>query len=240
MLFSTVFLTTRFPDFNGSKILLPALWHCLENPVLSPPFWNNYTGSLSLNESSSSWCSLSTKLLMARLPTIFLNCFKFTLHQGIFDQVLCFSSLNPSLDTHGVTGLFLQPRHASGTLYHLIFDLVFVPQNSSLFSKLILCHRFSMTNFVVSVFLCVVFCFCFVFGFTAPWTPSRVDMCALQVLLLLLLLLLLISSGGKTSIMQFLHFETPKIVVICKTWCVYNRMPFRCFETLWIPSKRSL
>ena len=61
-----------------------------------------------------------------------------------------------------VTGLFLQPRHASGTLYHLIFALVFVPQNSSLFSKLILCHRFSMTNFVVSVFLCVVFCFVFV------------------------------------------------------------------------------
>ena len=60
--------------------------------------------------------------------------------------------------------------------------------NSSFFSKLILCHRFSMTNYVVSVFLCVVFCFCFVFGFTAPWTPSRVDMCALQVLLLLLLL----------------------------------------------------
>ena len=114
-------------------------------------------------ESSSSWCSLSTKLLMARLPTIFLNCFKFTLHQRVFDQVLCFSSLNPSLDTHGVTGLFLQPRHAYGTLYHLIFDLVSVLQNSSLFSKLILCHRFSMTNFFVSVFLCVMFCFCFVF-----------------------------------------------------------------------------
>ena len=90
------------------------------------------------------------------------------IHEGIFDQVPCFSSLNPSLDTHGVTGLFLQPRHASGTLYHLIFDLVFVPQSSSLFSKLILCHRFSMTNFVVSVFLCVVFCFCVVFGFTVP------------------------------------------------------------------------
>ena len=101
---------------------------------------------------------------MARLPTIFLNCFKFTLHQGIFDQVPCFSSLNPSLDTHGVTGLFLQPRHASGTLYHLIFDLVFVLQNSSLFSKLILCHRFSMTNFVVSVFFFVL-CFCFLFCF---------------------------------------------------------------------------
>ena len=121
---------------------------------------------------------------MARLPTIFLNCFKFTLHQGIFDQVLCFSSLNPSLDTHGVTGLFLQPRHASGTLYHLIFDLVFVPQNSSLFSKLILCHRFSMTNFVVSVFLCVVFCFCFVFGFTATQRSGYVRITSLIIIII--------------------------------------------------------
>ena len=39
-------------------------------------------------------------------------------------------------------------------LYHLIVDLVFLPQNSNLFST----------------FLCV----CFVFGFTAPWTPSTV------------------------------------------------------------------
>ena len=77
-------------------------------------------------------------LILVRLPTIVLNYFKLTLHQGIFDQVPCFSSvsLNPSLDTLGVTGLFLKLRHASGTLSHLIFDLVFVPQNSSLFSKL--------------------------------------------------------------------------------------------------------
>ena len=40
----------------------------------------------------------------------------------------------------------------------------------------------SRTNFVVSVFFFVVFCFGF--GLTASWTPSRVDMCALQVLLL--------------------------------------------------------
>ena len=48
-----------------------------------------------------------------------------------------FSSLNPSpsLDTHGVTGLFLQLRHAPRTLYHLILDLVFVPQNSNYFSS---------------------------------------------------------------------------------------------------------
>ena len=96
---------------------------------------------------------------MARLPTIILNCFKFTLCQGNFNQVACFSSLNPSLDTHMVTGLFLQLCHASGTLYHLILDLVFVPQNSNLFSKLILCHRFTRTNFVVSVFSFVLFLF---------------------------------------------------------------------------------
>ena len=113
--------------------------------------------------------------LTARLPTISQKYFKFTLRQGIFDSVPCFSSLNPSLDIPKVTGLFLQLRYASGTIYHLILDLVFVPQNSNLFSKLILCHRFSRTNFVVSVF------FGFVFGFTVPWTPSRVDMCALQV-----------------------------------------------------------
>ena len=47
----------------------------------------------------------------------------------------------------------LQLRHASGTLSHLILDLVFVPQNSNFFSKLILCHSFSRTNFV---------CVCFV------------------------------------------------------------------------------
>ena len=135
---------------------------------------------------------------MARLLTIFLNCFKFTLHQVIFDQVPCCSSLNPSLDTHGVTGLFLQPRHASGTLYHLISDLVFVPQNSSLLSKLILCHRFSMTNFVVSVFLCVVFLFCFWFycalntqqgGYSAHY-KSYYYYCYYYYSLLFLLLLL--------------------------------------------------
>ena len=126
------------------------------------PFWNNYmyTGSLSLNESSSNWCSLSTKHLMARLPSIILNFFKFTLHQEVFDQVPCFFSLNPSLNTHRETGLFLQLRHASGTLYHLILELVFVPQHSNLFSKLILCHRFSRTNFC---FVCFsLYCFCFV------------------------------------------------------------------------------
>ena len=93
----------------------------------------------------------TTKLLMARLPTIFLNCFKFTLHKGIFDQVLCFSSLNPSLDTHGVTGLLLQLRNASGTLHHLFLDLVFAPQHSNLFSKLI----FIVTGFQGLTLLCL-------------------------------------------------------------------------------------
>ena len=82
-------------------------------------------------------------------------------------QVLHFhaSSMLLSLNTPGVTCLFLQLRFASGTLYHLILDLVFVPQNSNLFSKLTLhvhvCHRFSRTKFVVFAF------FRSVFGFTA-------------------------------------------------------------------------
>ena len=41
-------------------------------------------------------------------------------------------------------------RCFSSTLYTL--DLVFVRQNSNLFWKLTLCHRFSRTNLVVSVF----------------------------------------------------------------------------------------
>ena len=99
---------------------------------------------------------------------------------------------NPSLDTHGETGRFLQLRHASGTLYDLILhvDLVFVPQHSNLFSKLILCHRFSKTNFAVSVFS--LFCFVYCWFLLCLGTPSRVDKCALQVLLSLLLLLLLL------------------------------------------------
>ena len=109
-------------------------------------------------------------------------CFKFKLHYRIFYQVPCFSSLNPSLDTHGVTYLFLQLRPASGTLLlNQILDLVFVPQHLNLFSKLILCHKFSRTNLVVSVFLCFVFVLILVF--TALWPPSKVDMCALHVLL---------------------------------------------------------
>ena len=107
--------------------------------------------------------------LMARLPTIFVIYFTFTLPQGIFDQVPCFSSLNPSFTTYGVTGLFLQLHHASGTLYHLILDLVLVPQNSNLFSKVLLCHRFSMTYFVVSVFSL----FCFVFRFYCPLNTQQ-------------------------------------------------------------------
>ena len=66
-------------------------------------------------------------------------------------QVPC--SLNPSLDTPKVTGLFLQLHHASRNLYHLISDLVFVPQSSNLFSKLILCHRFNFVSGFLS------FCF---------------------------------------------------------------------------------
>ena len=185
MLFSTAFLTTRFLDFNGSKILLPALWHCLENPVLSPHSeTTTYTGSLSLNESSSSWCSLSTKLLM---PTIFLNCFKFTLHRGIFDQVPCFSPLNPLKSRHSWGDRSFSsaaPRIWNSLPLNLRSCLCTTKFKSLL--KLILCHRFSWTNFVVSVFLC----FCVVFGFTAPWTPSRVDMCALQVLLLLFIIII--------------------------------------------------
>ena len=49
--------------------------------------------------------------------------------------------------------IFLQLRHASRTLYPLILDLVFVPQNLNLFSKLDFCHMFSRTNLIVSVFL---------------------------------------------------------------------------------------
>ena len=72
--------------------------------------------------------------------------------------------------------------HSSGTLYHLMLNRVFVPQNSNFLSKLILCHRFSRTVFVVHVFslLC--------FWFTAPWTTSRVDMCALQVFFIIIII----------------------------------------------------
>ena len=37
---------------------------------------------------------------------------------NVVDLVQCFSSMNPSHNTPGVTGLFLQLCHASGTLYH--------------------------------------------------------------------------------------------------------------------------
>ena len=47
-----------------------------------------------------------------------------------------------------------------GTLYHLMLDLVSAPQISNDISKLILCHRFSRTNFVLSVLLCFSFGFC--------------------------------------------------------------------------------
>ena len=70
------------------------------------------------------------------------------------NQVPCFSSLNPSQDTPGVTGLFLQLRHASGTLYHLILDLAIVPQNSNLFLNL--CY---VTGFQGLILLSVFFCF---------------------------------------------------------------------------------
>ena len=99
---------------NGNALLysLPnnlfACLQCLQNTVLSPLFWNNYTGSLSLKKSSSIWCSMSNKYLTAKLPTISQKYFKFTLHQGIFDPVPLISSKNPTLDmTSGVTGLFL-------------------------------------------------------------------------------------------------------------------------------------
>ena len=78
-----------------------------------------------------------------------------------FDPIPCFSSMNPSLDTPGVTGLFLQLRHTSATLYHLNLDLVFVPQHYIFFLKLILCLRFSRINFVVSVsFVCFFWFYC--------------------------------------------------------------------------------
>ncbi len=76
--------------------------------------------------------------------------------------------------------IFLQLRHASGTFYHLILDLVFVPTNSNHFSKHILCHRFSRTNLVASVFFRL-------FWFTAPWTLSRV--CALQVFIVIIIII---------------------------------------------------
>ena len=68
-----------------------------------------------------------------------------------------------------VTGVFLQLRHASGNLYNLICNLVFEPQNSSLFSKLILCHKFSRTNFVLSVFSCFVFLVLLCLEHQAEW-----------------------------------------------------------------------
>ena len=66
--------------------------------------------------------------------------------------------------------------------------------------KLILCHNFSKMMYICN---CIVhvshnFCFCyhcklFVFMFfsvSAPWAPSRVDMCALQIFIIIILLLL--------------------------------------------------
>ena len=59
----------------------------------------------------------------ARLPTTSQNYFKdiylLILCQGIFGPVPCFSSMNQSLDTPGVTCFFIQLRHASGSLYDL-------------------------------------------------------------------------------------------------------------------------
>ena len=75
----------------------------------------------------------------------------------------------------------------SGAPYPLILDLVFVPKNSNLFSKLILCHRFSRNNFIASVFRC--FCFVCWLLLLLEDQVGWIHMCALQVLLLLLIFL---------------------------------------------------
>ena len=49
---------------------------------------------------------------------------------------------------------------SAATLYHLISDLVFVPKHSNLFSKPILCQRFSRTHL-----LCLILFVLFVLGF---------------------------------------------------------------------------
>ena len=67
-------------------------------------FCNNFTGSLYLNESSSSWCSLFTKHLTARLPTTSLNYFKLALRQGIFDLALYHKIQLSSQNKSYVTG----------------------------------------------------------------------------------------------------------------------------------------
>ena len=83
-------------------------------------------------------------------------------------------------------------------------------------------------------FLCVVFCFCFVFGFTAPWTPSRVDMCALQVLLLLLLLAFFscfmkmdprrirtVGENKQGLLSSRVRLSTKIACLLCHTWMVF-------------------
>ena len=78
-------------------IIQPASWHCLGNLVLSPPFSNNLAGSLSLNKSSSSWCSLNhisqNYFMHLELSTTYIrSClsttlFKFYLKTYIMSQV---------------------------------------------------------------------------------------------------------------------------------------------------------
>ena len=90
------------------------------------------------------------------LPNLYRPFYSF---KEIFGPVPFFSSINPSLDTPGVTGLFFSScARISGTLYHLILDLVYVPQNSKLFSKLIM-SQVSKDKFCCVCFLFVSFCF---------------------------------------------------------------------------------
>ena len=150
-----------------------------------PTFWNNFTGSRLLNESSSSWCSLSTKLSMARLPNIFLNCFEFTLHQGIFDQVPCFFSLNPSLDTHGDRSFSSAAPRIWNSLPLILRSCLCTTYFKSFLKTYLMSQVFN------DYFCCVCFfVFCFVcFLFYCALNTQQVDTCALQALLLFFLLL---------------------------------------------------
>ena len=101
-----------------------------------------------------------------------------TLHQGIFNPVPCFSSMNPSFDTPGVTGLFSSAAPCIWNALPLNLRSCLYTKNSKLFSKLISCHRFSRTYLVVSVFVC-----CFLFDCALNTQPSRMDMCTLHYLI---------------------------------------------------------
>ena len=75
--------------------------------------------------------------------------------------------------THGVTGLFLQLRHASGFLCHLILDLVFQGL----------------------IFLCLFFFILFVFGFYCALNTQHGGYVRITSLIIIIHLLLLFTKG---------------------------------------------